>query len=211
MLSNNQRRLIEVLQQVISEGDFISMQEMADRIGVYSPNTVYYHLKKLEDKGLIVRDASGKVTRVNSPDEKLAVAFLPLLGSAACGEPLDQIVSDNTVRMLPIPLRLLGRNTSRQLYLIKAIGDSMEPKIEEGDIVIFENKHPLAGNIVVARTKDGFTIKVLRETMEQVILNPINNNYQPFVFDKSQENKEFNIDGVAVAVFKSQENLEVKS
>jgi SOS-response transcriptional repressor LexA len=201
-----QKRILEKLRQAISSGKTISLRDLGGIFDV-APNTILYHIRKLEEQGFVVRDINGKVARVNSPDENSAVAFLPLLGSAACGKPLEEIADESTVRMIPIPLRLLGRNTKKQLYLVKAIGDSMKPKIEEEDIVIFENKQPQPGDIVVARLQDGFTIKVFKETQEQFILNPLNKDYEPFVFDKDQENEEFNIDGIAISVFKSQENM----
>ena len=201
-----QKRILEKLRQAMSFGETVSLRDLAGIFDV-APNTILYHIKKLEEQGFIVRDVNGKVVRVNSPDESSAIAYLPLLGSARCGEPLENIVDESTVRMIPIPLRLLGKNTKKQLYVIKAIGDSMKPKIEEEDFVIFESKPPQVGDLVVARLEDGFTIKVFKENQEQYILNPLNTAYEPYVFNKNQQGKQFNIDGVAVGVFKSQENL----
>lgn len=204
--SDIQKKILEKLRQAILSGETASLRDLATIFDV-APNTILYHIKKLEEQGFIVRDVNGKVVRVNSPDENSAIAYLPLLGSARCGEPLESIIEDNTSRMIPIPLRLLGINTKKQLYVIKAIGDSMQPKIEEEDFVIFESKTPQVGDLVVARLQDGFTIKVFKENQEQYILNPLNPAYEPYVFNKNQQGKQFNIDGVAVGVFKSQENL----
>lgn len=201
-----QKRILEELRQAISSGETISLRDLGGIFDV-APNTILYHIRKLEEQGFVVRDVNGRVVRVNSPDENSAIAFLPLLGSARCGKPLENIIDDNTIRMVPIPLRLLGKNTKKQLYLIKAIGNSMEPKIEEEDFVIFESKHPQVGDLVVARLQDGFTIKVFKENQEQYILKPLNPAYEPYVFNKNQQGKQFNIDGVAVGVFRSQENL----
>ena len=201
-----QKRILEKLRQAMSFGETVSLRDLAGIFDV-APNTILYHIKKLEEQGFIVRDVNGKDVRVNSPEASSAIAYLPLLGSARCGEPLENIVDESTVRMIPIPLRLLGKNTKKQLYVIKAIGDSMKPKIEEEDFVIFESKPPQVGDLVVARLEDGFTIKVFKENQEQYILNPLNTAYEPYVFNKNQQGKQFNIDGVAVGVFKSQENL----
>jgi len=59
----------------------------------------------------------------------------------------------------------------------------------------------------VARTSLGFTIKVFSETDSQVVLKPLNQKHEPLVFEKSQLGEDFNIDGVAVGVIKSQKNL----
>lgn len=201
-----QRKILEQIRLAVSTGHSSSLRDLGKLFDI-APNTVLYHIRKLEELGLIIRDMNGKVIRVNSQDESLAIAFLPLLGTARCGIPLENVVEENTARMVPVPLRLLGKNSKKQLYLVKAIGDSMEPKIEEEDIIVFESKPPQTGDIVVARLEDGFTIKVFKETPEQLILKPYNQKYEPFVFEKDQEGKTFNIDGVAVGVFKPQENL----
>ncbi len=208
MLENKTRKKIfEILRRSISSGDTISLRDIGGELNL-AANTVLYHIKKLEEKGLIVRSVNGKVTRVNSPEDNSAIAFLPLLGNAACGQPLDAVVETETVRMIPVPLNLLGKNSKRDLYLVEATGDSMAEKIENGDYVIFEpNASPIPGQIVVARTKDGFTIKVFKKTVSQCILEPLNPKHLPLVFDKDEVNESFDIDGVAVGVFKPQENL----
>lgn len=209
MLENKTRkRIFEMLKQSISSGETISLRDIGRELDL-AANTILYHIKKLEERGLVVRNADGKVVRVNSPEDNSAIAYLPLLGHAACGLPLDEVVENNTVRMIPVPLNILGRNSKQNLYLIEAVGDSMAEKIENGDYVIFEpNPSPSPGQIVVARTKDGFTIKVFNKTASQCILEPLNPNYLPLVFEKSEIDKSFNIDGTAVGVFKPQENLE---
>lgn len=208
-LTSVQQKFLELLRSAITSGDTLSMSDMADKLGFDSPNAVLYHIKALENQGLIVRDSSGKVIRVNSLQEATgAVSFLPLLGSARCGPPLGQIVGEFTEKMIPIPLRLLSRSTKKQLYLIRAVGDSMSPRIQDSDVVIFEpNPSPVLGSVIVARTQEGATIKRYRETKTQVVLMPENPKYQPLVFEKSEKNDSFNIDGVAVGVFKPQENL----
>jgi len=205
--SKPRRRIFEILKRAVTSGETISLRDIGSELDL-SANTVLYHIKRLEEKGLVVRNTDGRVIRVNSPEDSSAIAYLPLLGNAACGQPLDRIVENNTVRMIPVPLHILGRNSKRNLYLIEAVGDSMAEKIENGDYVIFEpNPSPSPGQIVVARTKDGFTIKVFRKTASQCILEPLNPNYLPLVFEKSEINESFNIDGVTVGIFKPQENL----
>lgn len=205
--SNTRKKIFEMLKRAVANGEAISLRDIGGELNL-AANTVLYHIKKLEKKGLIVRNTTGKVTRVNSPENGSAIAYLPLLGNAACGPPIDTIAENNTIRMIPVPLHILGRNSKRNLYLIEAVGDSMAEKIENGDYVIFEpNPSPNPGQIVVARTKDGFTIKVFKETPSQCILEPLNSDYLPLLFEKSETDKSFSIDGVAIGVFKSEYNL----
>lgn len=202
-----QAAILERIRQSLERGEGLSIRELGTALDL-SPTTVLYHIKQLENLGFIVRNSAGKVVRVNSADDSSAIAFLPLVGSARCGRPLSEVIDENTVRMIPIPLRVLGRNSKKSLFLIQAVGDSMEPKIENGDIVIFEeNRSPDPGSIIVARTDEGTTIKRLRKTQEQIVLEPDNNMYQPLVFEKNGIEEKLNIDGTAIGVFKSETNL----
>lgn len=207
-LNDTQRKILEQLRGSIESGESLSLRDLGKEFGL-SANTVLYHVRRLEQEGFIVRGTDGKVVRVNSPDANSAIAFLPLLGNAHCGPPLNEIVEDNVSQMIPVPLRILGRNSKRQLYLVRAVGDSMVPKIEDGDMIVMEeNPSPQTGNIVVARVSDGFTIKIFKETDKEYILKPYNPKYEPFVFKKDQINQEFNLDGVAIGVFKPELNLQ---
>ncbi len=197
-----------MLRASIEAGESLSLRAIGTEIDL-AANTVLYHIRKLEHDGFIIRDSNGRVIRVNSPDANSAIAFLPLLGNAYCGQPLNEIVENHITQMIPVPLRILGRNSKKQLYLVRAVGDSMVPKIDDGDLIIMEeNPAPQSGSIVVARIADGFTVKIFKETDSQYILKPYNPKYEPFVFNKDQVNQTFNIDGVAIGVFKLELNLQ---
>ena len=126
------QEVFEILERALIAGDSLSLRNIGSELNL-APNTILYHFKKLEEKGLIVRDSAGKVVRVNSPEDGLSLAYLPLLAKAPCGPPLEEIIDEATVRMIPIPLTLLGRNQKRNLFLIEAVGASMADKIESGD------------------------------------------------------------------------------
>ncbi|MBI2621070.1 MAG: winged helix-turn-helix transcriptional regulator [Candidatus Levybacteria bacterium] len=208
-LSNVQIKILEILRSSIGHNESLSLRELANLLDLDSPNAVLYHIRRLEELGYLVRDQYGKVVRVNSPDEITGgIALLPLLGRASCGQALDHIVDEATVEMVPIPLGIINRNLKSALYLIKAVGKSMEPKIEDGDLVVFEPGHFTdSGRIVVARTQEGFVIKKFKEIAGQYLLESINPQFGNLVFNKTDEGKTFNIDGVAIGVFKSQRNL----
>lgn len=204
-----QTRLLEILRSSIGHGESLSLRDLAELVELDSANAVLYHIRKLEESGHIIRDETGKVVRVNTSDEITGgIALLPLLGSAQCGPPLDQIADEATSEMVPLPLGMIGRNLKRVLYLVRAIGKSMEPKIEDGDLVVFEPSQIAdQGKVVVARTQEGFVIKRFKETRNQLILESINPEFGNLVFNKENEGETFNIDGVAIGVFRPEDNL----
>lgn len=85
----------------------------------------------------------------------------------------------------------------------------MSPKIEDGDLVIFEpNLSPENGSTVVARTEEGVTIKKFKDLGSQLVLEPVNERFLPLVFDRSDVSKEtLEIDGAAISVIKAEKNL----
>jgi transcriptional regulator with XRE-family HTH domain len=72
-------------------------------------------------------------------------------------------------------------------FALHVDGDSMSPRINDGDIVILSPSVPAAqGHIAVARVANqiGATCKLLRETDQSVHLIPINEKYQTKVVPK---------------------------
>ncbi len=206
-LTTIQTKILETLQNAITADEALSLRDIAERIGVKSANAVLYQVRKLEKIGNIMRDNNGKVIGVSMPNSSNALAFLPLLGNAACGLPFEQIEQE---RMIPAPLGFFRRSLSSKLYIVKAVGNSMSPKIQDGDYIVFEKDlDPTNGSVVVARTRQGFTVKVFKERKDELILEPINKDYRPLVFPKKGSKDDFVIDGVAVGVFKPQENLSI--
>lgn len=66
-------------------------------------------------------------------------------------------------------------------YLLQVVGDSMEGAgIREGDMVIFERTGTYKpGDIVIALTEDGYTLKFLRKKGSAYFLEAANENYPP--------------------------------
>jgi len=72
-------------------------------------------------------------------------------------------------------------------FALRIDGDSMSPRINDGDIVVVSPSVPAAeGHIAVARVTNqiGVTCKLIRSTETGVHLVPINERYEPKVFAK---------------------------
>ncbi len=84
-------------------------------------------------------------------------------------------------------------------YLLKVAGDSMEEAgIMEGDMVVFERRHDAKpGDIVIALTEDGYTIKYLRKKVSKLFLEAANPKY-PKIYPREGE-----IIGVVTATFRT--------
>ncbi len=83
-------------------------------------------------------------------------------------------------------------------YLLQVVGDSMiDAGIHEGDMVIFERTGSYKpGDIVIALTEDGYTLKFLRKKGSAYFLEAANNKYPP-IYPKEGE-----IIGVVTGTFR---------
>ncbi len=83
-------------------------------------------------------------------------------------------------------------------FLLQVVGDSMvDAGIHEGDMVIFERTGSYRpGDIVIALTEDGYTLKFLRKKGERYFLEAANEKYPPIY------PKEGQIVGVVTGTFR---------
>ena len=100
--------------------------------------------------------------------------YLPLIGSASCGVPNHSFYEE--YEMIPVPESLYqdGR------YFVRADGDSMLPKIKNGDEVLCDvNAHINNGDIVhytINSDESGIKKVVLDETGKVIMFVPLNEN-----------------------------------
>jgi DNA polymerase V len=109
------------------------------------------------------------------------------------GKP-DEVTSDGTVSVRKVVRHLAKGNR----YVIRVRGDSMEPRIQDGDLILVDYiKEPRPGNIVMATVNGGVLVKkyLLREG--RVILKSMNPQYADI---EVKETDHFEIKGVVLRI-----------
>lgn len=103
---------------------------------------------------------------------------IKLLGSIQAG--FASLAEEELADTITIGEYLIRHKESS--YLLKVEGDSMEDAgIREGDMIIFERRNDAKpGDIVVALTEDGYTLKYLRKKGSIIFLEPANSKYPKF-------------------------------
>ena len=111
------------------------------------------------------------------------------------------------------------RHLNKDMYIVHAEGKSMEPKIHDGDLCVFEKTAgSRQGKIVLAKAKDEFDPDASRYTIKKyssekcadeggrnihtrIVLSPLNSKFQPIVLeaDTAEEGK-FQIYGELIHV-----------
>lgn len=177
-----------------------NVREMGKAMGVKSTSTVVYYLKKLEQKGLIIREMAKTraITYVKvDPDQvkkEENLVSMPLLGDIVAGYPL--LSEENTSEVYYISKNLFG--STEELFCLTVKGESMiDAGMDEGDIVVVKVQNTAqTGDIVVARTEQGTTVKKFYRESNCIRLQPQNVAYMPII------TKEVEIIGKVIGIIK---------
>lgn len=115
---------------------------------------------------------------------------LPILGKVAAGVPI------------PAQQDIIGAlytdDVSSGLFALKIKGDSMSPRIMDGDVVIVHAQSTAEdGDLVIAEIEGEATCKVLKRSHGSVMLVPFNAAFAPFVYT-GQEAEDLRILGKVV-------------
>ena len=112
---------------------------------------------------------------------------VPVLGKVAAGVPISAQVD------------IIGSIwTDKECFALKVKGDSMSPRIMDGDIVLVKKQESAEdGDLVIAEIEGEATCKVLKRSHGSVMLVPFNAAFAPFVYT-GQEAEDLRILGKVV-------------
>ena len=194
MLHPIQKKLLEMLSKNIE--DPLTIREIQDQLDISSTSVVAHHLTQLEKKGYLKKNPYNPKDYqiLKKPDEQ--ITYANLYGLATCG-PSGSILDGNPIDRIPISNRILSF-PAKDVFMVKAKGDSMEPKISNGDLVIVQKcNNAESGDIVVCVNDDKAMIKKIeKQNKNNVILISLNSEkYKPFI-----ASDEFRIEGVVKGV-----------
>lgn len=178
--------------KLIRENLHISQVDFADRINV-SKQTLYKY-----ENGIVTNIPSDKIEVIASigntspayimgweetaPIKKRAVT-INVLGRVTAGIPIEAI--ENIIDTEEIDAELAATG---EFFGLQIDGDSMEPRMENGDIVIVKKQETAdSGDVVIAMVngKDA-TCKRLRRYRDGIELVPFNPSYDPIFFTKEE-------------------------
>lgn len=162
-----------------------SVREICKGMNLNSPATVHAHLKQLEKKGIIRKEASKFRTiellvENEFEDKKDDLIKVPLLGKISCGSPIEAIEQPNEFFDLPASLV----PPKQTIFTLKCSGDSMiNVGIYDGDYVIIQKqKVAKNGDIVAALTEDNeVTLKTFYKEKNHIRLQPENDELEPII------------------------------
>ena len=199
-----QRRVYEFIKRYIESNDEPpTIAEIGRHFQISSSASVHGILSALERDGLIKRtpNISRGIEIIKQPsgddDDR---GEIPLLGTVAAGQPIEAILSHDTI---PVPRDLQGRGRT---FALRVRGDSMiEENIQDGDIIIVSSQKTADNGQVVVALIDGnyATVKKFYREPEFIRLEPANPQFKP-IFIKTPER--IQIQGVVTALIRRYES-----
>jgi repressor LexA len=182
-----QRRIFEFIRRYIdSNQEAPTIAEIGRQFQMSSSASVHAVLTALEREGLIKRIPN--VSRGIQIVQKEGGGGdddneLPLLGTVAAGQPIEAILSHDTVS---VPKDLQGHGRT---FALRVRGESMiDENIQDGDIIIVQSQKTAENGQVVVALIDGnyATVKKFYREPEFIRLEPANPQYKP-IFIKTEE------------------------
>lgn len=177
-LSKMQRRIYDYIAACIQEQGYApSVREIGEAVGLKSPSTVHFHLKRLEEAGVIAKGAGkGRAIALTEqaqrpqPEERI-----PIVGNVAAGSPIlaEECIEDY--------LTFDTGGHGEEYFALRVRGESMlNAGILPGDLVVVRRQQTANnGEIVVALLEDEATVKRLSRRNGKTWLLPENDDYSP--------------------------------
>ena len=205
-LTKMQQKIYDYIVQAIQDQGYPpSVREIGEAVGLKSPSTVHFHLKRLEEAGVIEKGAGkGRAITLKKQPQAVPVApqpveidelaprrrQVPILGNVAAGNPIlaQECIEDY--------LTFDTGGHDDEYFALRVRGESMLGVGILPDDLVVVHRQNLAqnGQIVVALLGDEATVKTLKRKGSEVWLMPANPDYQPI------DGRECTILGRVVAV-----------
>lgn len=181
-----QRRVYEFIKGYIESNDEPpTIAEIGRHFQISSSASVHGILSALEREGMIKRtpNISRGIQIVKQPAGDEDRDEIPLLGTVAAGQPIEAILSHDTIA---VPPDLHGRGRT---FALRVRGDSMiDEHIQDGDIIIVTSQKTADNGQVVVALIDGnyATVKKFYRETDFIRLEPANPQFKP-IFIKTPE------------------------
>lgn len=198
-ITQKQKKVLELIYKTIKDSGFTpTLADIREALNLVSNQSVLNFLNVLEKNGYIEREegqARGiKISRLGLKflgKEKL----IPQVGISSAGSFIETL-EQTAFSWLELPGKVLGdeaiKKSKEEMFAITVYGDSMiNAGIDDGDILLVKkSKEYKSGDIVVARTDDGTTVKRFIADGGKRYLQPENPEYENILIIPGEVNFE---------------------
>ena len=157
-----------------------TVREIGNEFGIKSPNGVMCHLKALQKKGLIHREANmSRAIQLLQDSPSGRGAGLKLLGRIAAGQPLEAVEDAED-------FGFEDWEDPEDKFVLQVTGESMiEAHIADGDYVVIKRQETARDGQIVAVLDEegGATLKKFFREKSRIRLEPANKAMKPIYRD----------------------------
>ncbi len=135
------------------------------------------------------------INETKSNQKSLSITSIPILGTVKAG--YDYMAQENWEGNINVSENLI--KDGAEYFALRVHGDSMSPLLIENDIVIIKKQSNFEnGDIVIAIiNNEEATIKKVRKIKDSILLQPLNEKYEPLVFSSNElKTTQLNIIGI---------------
>lgn len=190
-VTDRQKEVLQIIyDNLVNSGYPPSFSELKEKLDISSNQTVLDIFSVLERKNLITREeGSARGIKILKKGYKAINArpLAPIIGYTSAGDFTEAIEEIDAW----VPLSKDTEVISEDVIITKVIGDSMlGAGIEDGDLILFKKtKEFSSGDIVLAQTPDGTTIKrfISQNKPPYQFLKPENPKYPIIHFTDKME------------------------
>jgi repressor LexA len=186
-ITKKEALILEFISEFIDDKGYPpTVREIGKACGMKSSSTVHSYLHKLEQKGLIKKDATqSRAITVVKPDIVNPYIDIPVVGLVTAGNPIEAI--EHVSEFFPIPASMVKTNDT--VFMLTVSGDSMKNAgIHDHDRIIVRQTNIAHNNeIIVALTEDNeATVKRFFKEADHIRLQPENDDYEPIILKDVQ-------------------------
>ncbi len=191
-MTRMQQRIYDYIAQTTRDQGYPpSVREIGEAVGLKSPSTVHFHLKHMEELGVLTKGAgkgraialaqqpgAGKPAQETAPrivEPEIPAGKVPIVGNVAAGTPIlaQECIEDY------LTFDTNGRDG--EYFALRVRGESMlyAGILPDDLVVVHQQQDARSGEIVVALLEDEATVKRLQRKGNEVWLLPENPDYKP--------------------------------
>ena len=186
---NSNKEVVELVKK-LTEEQGMSMSELARRVGTaksaisrYFNGTREFPLNKVEEFASALHTTPDFLLGMEYEPQPSQGLQIPVLGNVAAGIPISAVEDILDYEEVPQSWENQG-----EFFALRIKGDSMQPKMDDGDVVIVRQQSDAnsGDTVIVLVNGDDATCKKLQKTENGIMLVSTNPNYLPMFFTNEE-------------------------
>ena len=186
---NSNKEVVELVKK-LTEEQGMSMSELARRVGTaksaisrYFNGTREFPLNKVEEFASALHTTPDFLLGMEYEPQPSQGLQIPVLGNVAAGIPISAVEDILDYEEVPQSWENQG-----EFFALRIKGDSMQPKMDDGDVVIVRQQSDAnsGDTVIVLVNGDDATCKKLQKIENGIMLVSTNPNYLPMFYSNEE-------------------------